>query len=102
MVLAAADQHLVDGVERQLEPVPAGGLVAEHLDPEPALAAQAQDQGLLFGEDLAVRRAVRAAAARLEPGLALRLVAAPPLAQGRPRDQQFRGIMEQTHLGGRG
>ena len=49
-----ADQDLVDGVERQLEPVPAGELVAEHLDPELALAAQTEDQRLLFGEDLAI------------------------------------------------
>ena len=47
-----ADQDLVDGVERQLEPVPAGELVAQHLDPELALAAQAQDQRLLLVEDL--------------------------------------------------
>jgi hypothetical protein len=48
-----ADQHLVDGVERQPQPVPAGELVPEPLDPEPALAAQAQDQRLLLIEDLA-------------------------------------------------
>ena len=53
-----ADQHLVDGVERQLEPVPAGELVAEHLDAEPALA-QAEDQPSFFGEDLRPGERVR-------------------------------------------
>jgi hypothetical protein len=42
----------MDGVERQLEPVPAGELVPEPLDPELAPAAQAQDQRLLLIEDL--------------------------------------------------
>ena len=85
-VLAVADQDLVDGVERQLEPVPADELVPEPLDAEPALAAQPQDQRLLLGEDLAARRAVRPAAARPEPRLALGPVAPPPLAQGRAGD----------------
>src|SRR5687767_850285 len=70
----------------QPQAVPAGELVPEHLGAEPALAAQAEDQRLLFGEDLAARRAVRPVAARLEAGHALGPVAAPPLAQGRAGD----------------
>jgi len=80
------DQDLVNGVERQLQPVPADELVPEPLDAEPALAAQAQDQLFLLGEDLAARRAVRPVAARPEPRLALGLVAPPLLAQGRAGD----------------
>src|SRR5215218_7787012 len=85
-VLAVADEDLVDGVERQPQPVPAGELVPEHLDAELALAAQAQDQRLLLGEDLAVGRAVRPVAARLEADLALGPVAAPPLPERRTGD----------------
>jgi hypothetical protein len=76
----------VDGLERQPQAVPAGELVPERLGAELALAAQAEDQGLLRGEDLAVRRAVRSVAARLAAGLALGLVAAPPLAERRAGD----------------
>src|SRR4028119_2487999 len=82
-VLAVTDEDLVDGVELQLEPMSAGELVPQHLDAELALAAQAQDQPFLLGEDLAVRRAVRPVAARLEAGQALGLVAPPPLAAAR-------------------
>jgi hypothetical protein len=78
-----ADEDLVDGVERQPQAVPAGELVAEHLDAEPALAAQAEDQPFLFGEDLAVGRTVRSVVPRLEAGQALGPVAAPPLAERR-------------------
>src|SRR3954452_19895229 len=79
-------RDLVDGVERQLQPVPADELVPEPLDAELARAAQPQDQLFLLGEDLAARRAVRPVAARPEPRLALSLVAPPPLAQGRAGD----------------
>jgi hypothetical protein len=65
------DEDLVDGVERELEPMSAGELVPERLDAELALAAQARDQRLLPGEDLAVGRAVRPVAARLQTGHAL-------------------------------
>jgi hypothetical protein len=85
-VLAVADEDLVDGVEREPQPVPAGELVPEHLDAELALAAQAQDQRLLLGEDLAVRGGVRPVAARLEADLALGLVAVPPLPERRTGD----------------
>src|SRR5215210_2032316 len=64
----------------------ASELVPEHLDPELALAAQAEDQRLLLVEDLAARRGVRPMAARFQSCLTLGLVAPPPLAQGRPRD----------------
>jgi ferredoxin-type protein NapF len=80
-----SDVSVLD-VERQPQAVPAGELVPEHLDAELALGAQAEDQLFLFGEDLAVRRAVRPVAPRLEAGHALGLVAAPPLAQGRAGD----------------
>src|SRR5215218_2799146 len=64
----------------------ASELVPEPLDPELALAAQAEDQRLLLVEDLAARQGARPMAARLQSCLALGLVAPPPLAPGRPRD----------------
>ena len=82
-VQAVADQHLVQGVERQAQP-----MAADELDPEPleaklALAAQLQDQPFFAFQDLAPWGAVRPAAPLLQPGCALSLVAAPPLAQCR-------------------
>ena len=82
-VQAVADQHLVQGVERQAQP-----MAADELDPEPleaklALAAQLQNQPFLAFQDLAPWGAVRPAAPLLQPGCALSLVAAPPLAQCR-------------------
>jgi hypothetical protein len=77
-------QDLVDGVECQLEAVLADQFDAQPLDPEPALAAQAQNLFRLGCEHLAVRRMVRSAAAVLQAVLAFGRVAAPPFAQGRP------------------
>jgi hypothetical protein len=50
VALAVADQDLVDGVQRELERMLADELVAKTLDPEPAAAAQIQDQGLVLLE----------------------------------------------------
>jgi len=80
------DQDLVDGGERQLEPVPSDELVPEPLEAEPALATQAQDQLFLLGQDLTARRAVRPVAARLEAGRTLGLVAPPLPAECRAGD----------------
>src|SRR3954453_4475737 len=66
-------------------------MAADELDPEPletelALAAQLQDQPFVAFQDLAYWGAVRPAVLLLQPGCALGLVAAPPLAQCRAGD----------------
>jgi hypothetical protein len=73
----------VQGVQGEAETVAADELDAQPLEAELALAAQLQDQPFLTFEHLAPGRAARPAASLLEPSRALRLVAAPPLAQGR-------------------
>jgi hypothetical protein len=85
-VLAVAGQDLVDGGERQPQPVPADELVPGHLGRELALAARAEAQRLLLGEGLAVRRAVRSTASRLEADGTFGPIAAPPLAERRAGD----------------
>jgi hypothetical protein len=75
-----ADEDLVDRVERQPQAVPAGEFVPEHLDAELALAAQAEDQPFLLGQNLPSGRGARPLAAVPQTGLALGPVAAPPLA----------------------
>src|SRR5215208_3327854 len=82
-VQAVADQHLMPGVERQVQPMAADELDPKPLETELALAAQLQDQPFFAFQDLAPGGAVRPAALLLQPGCALGLVAAPPLAQCR-------------------
>lgn len=72
----------MDGVERQLEVVPADERVEPPFDAKLAFAAQRQDQLLLLGEDLAAGRVARSLAAVLQPGLALGGVAPEPFARG--------------------
>ena len=79
-----ADQHLVQGVEGEAEVVVADEFDAQPLEAELALTTQLQDQPFFTFEHLAPRRAVRPATLLLEPSHAQGLVAAPPLAQGRP------------------
>jgi len=52
LVLAVADQHLVDGVRDEPEPMLADQLDAQTLDTELAGLAQLENERLLTGEDL--------------------------------------------------
>ena len=86
MVLAVADEHPMDGVDGELQLVEPDELDAQPLDAELPFPAQLEDQLLLALEHFALWRWKRSPAPILKAGLALGLVAPPPLAECRSRD----------------
>lgn len=82
-LLAVTDEHAMDGVERQRQIVLTDELIAELLDPELAVAPEAEDQRLVLCKHLLSCQAARTAALFHQPSWTSGLIPPPPFAQRR-------------------
>jgi hypothetical protein len=82
-LLAVTDEQAVDGVERQRQIVLTDEFIAELLDPELAVASEAEDQRLVLCKHLLSCQASRTAAPFHQATWTSGLIPVPPLAQRR-------------------